>query len=134
MRSGWGMLSSSIPHPERIACCSVPGLQQPATKASHTIGGNNTRIVSSSWWWAYKCPKHVEHIISSINYSVAYSWFFFSAYSGSYLEAITEEYIMLPYKSLRNATSQVITACWWRFKPSGRLHSSWTAFSCRRRP
>ena len=41
---------------------------------------------------------------------------------------------MFPYKSIRNATSQVLTACWWRFKPSGRLHSSWTALSCRRRP
>ena len=44
--------SSNIPHPERIAGCPAPDLQQPATKASHTIGGNNTHIVSSSWWWA----------------------------------------------------------------------------------
>jgi len=26
----------------RATCCPVPDLQQPATKASHTIGGNNT--------------------------------------------------------------------------------------------
>ena len=32
--------------------CPVPDLQQPATKASHTIGGNNTHTISSSWWWA----------------------------------------------------------------------------------
>jgi hypothetical protein len=44
--------SSNIPHPERIAGCLRPDLQQPATKASHTIGGSNTHIVSSSWWWA----------------------------------------------------------------------------------
>jgi hypothetical protein len=44
--------SSNIPHPERIACCPVPDLQQPAIKASNTINGNNTHIVSSSWWWA----------------------------------------------------------------------------------
>ena len=29
----------------------------------------------SSWWWAYKCPKHVEQITSAINHSVALSWF-----------------------------------------------------------
>ena len=56
MRSGWAMLldplSSNIPHPECIASCPAPDLQQPVTKASHTIGGNNTHIVSSSWWWA----------------------------------------------------------------------------------
>jgi hypothetical protein len=28
-------------------------------------------IVSSSWWWACKCPKHVEQITSSINDWVA---------------------------------------------------------------
>jgi hypothetical protein len=39
---------------------------------------------------------------------------------------------MFPYKSVRNTTSQVLTACWCRFKPSGRLHSSRTALSCRR--
>ena len=53
-------------HPERIAGCPAPDLQQPATKTSPTIGGNNTHIVSSSWWWAqmpetcwayYKCNK-----------------------------------------------------------------------------
>jgi hypothetical protein len=32
-------------------------------------------IVSSSWWWAYKWPKHVEQITRSINYWVASSWF-----------------------------------------------------------
>ena len=46
MRSG--CCSSNIPHPERIACCPAPDLQQPATKASHTIGSKNTHIVSSS--------------------------------------------------------------------------------------
>ena len=34
--------SCNIPHTERIAGCPPPDLQQPATKASHTIGGNNT--------------------------------------------------------------------------------------------
>ena len=47
-----GQMQSSmprnIPHLEGIAGCPVPDLQQPATKASHTIGGNNTHIVSSS--------------------------------------------------------------------------------------
>jgi len=46
-----------------------------ATKALRTICGFNTSIVSSSWWWAYKCVKHVEQITSAINHSVASSWF-----------------------------------------------------------
>jgi len=66
-----GSCSSSFPHP----CCPAPDHRPPATKASHTICGNNTSTVSSSWWWAYKCPKHVEQIISAINRSVASSWF-----------------------------------------------------------
>jgi hypothetical protein len=71
---------SNIPHPERIAGCPASDLQQPATKASHTIGANNTHIVLSSWRWTLKCPKHVEHAISVINHSVASSWFFFSTH------------------------------------------------------
>ena len=43
-----GFCLRNIPHPERIAGCPAPDLQQPATKASHTIGGNNTHIVSNS--------------------------------------------------------------------------------------
>ena len=70
-----GSCSSSFPHPGRIACCSAPNSRPPATKALHTKCGNNTSIVSSSWWWAYKCPKHVEQIISAINHSVTSSWF-----------------------------------------------------------
>ena len=70
--------SNSFPHPGRIACCPVPDRRPPATKALHTIWGNNTSIFWSSWWWAYKCPKHVEQVISVINNSVASSWFFFS--------------------------------------------------------
>ena len=57
-----------------------------SNQALHTIGGNNTHIVSSSWWWVYKCPKHVEPIISAINHSVASIWFFFST-RGKYLPA-----------------------------------------------
>ena len=30
---------------------------------------------SFSWWWAYKCPKQLEQIISAITHSVASSWF-----------------------------------------------------------
>ena len=77
MRPGWGKLyeSHNFPHPWRTACCSAPNSRPPATKALHTICGNNTSIVSSSWWWAYRCPKHVEQIISAIKHSVASSWF-----------------------------------------------------------
>ena len=70
-----GSCSSRFSHPGRIACCPAPDRRPPATKALHTKYGNNTSIVSSSWWWAYKCPKHVEQIISAINHSVASSWF-----------------------------------------------------------
>ena len=47
----------------------------PATKALRTICGSNRSIVSSSWGWDYKCPKHVEQIISAIKHSSASSWF-----------------------------------------------------------
>jgi len=67
--------SQNFPHPGRIACCPAPDRRPPATKALHTICGSNTSIVSSSWWLAYKCPKHVEQIISAIKHSVASSWF-----------------------------------------------------------
>jgi hypothetical protein len=67
--------SHNFRHPGRIACCSTPNSRPPATKALHTICGNNTSIVSSSWWWAYECPKHVEQIIIAIKHSVASSWF-----------------------------------------------------------
>ena len=61
---------------------SLPLCTWPPTtsnQALHTVGGNNTHIVSSSWWWAYKCPKHVERIRSAINYSVTSSWVFLYA-------------------------------------------------------
>jgi len=70
-----GSYSSSFPDPGRIACCPAPDRRPLTTKALHTIFGNNTSIVSSSWWWAYKCPKHVEQIISAIKHSVVPSWF-----------------------------------------------------------
>jgi len=46
-----------------------------SNQALHTICGNNTHIVSSSWWWAQMCPKHVESFISAIKHSVTSSWF-----------------------------------------------------------
>jgi len=77
MHPGWGRLCNShkLPHPGCITCCPAPNSQPPATKALHTICSNNTSIVSSSWLWAYKCPKHVEQTISTIKHSVASSWF-----------------------------------------------------------
>jgi hypothetical protein len=62
--------SSNIPLSGRTACRPAP----PATKALHTTC-YNLSIVSSSWWWAYKCPKHVELITRSTNHLVATSWF-----------------------------------------------------------
>ena len=71
-----GNCANNFPHPGCIACCPAPHRRSPTTKALHTICDNNTSIVSSSWWWAYKCPKHVEQIISAIKHSVASSWFY----------------------------------------------------------
>jgi len=69
-------MSHNLPHPGRIACSPAPKSRPPATKALHTICGNNTSIVSSSWWWTYKCPKHLGQIISAIKHSIASSWFY----------------------------------------------------------
>jgi len=74
-------LSCNIPLPGHIACCPAPDPRQPATKHC-TQQAVITCIVLSSWWWALKCLKHVQHIISAINHSVASSWFFFSTLSG----------------------------------------------------
>ena len=42
--------------------------------------------VSSSWWWAWWCPKHVEQTIrSAIETSVASSWHFISTYHQQFL-------------------------------------------------
>ena len=65
----------NFPHPGHVSCCSAPSSRPPATKALHTICGNNTSIVSRCWWWAYKCPRHVEQIISAIKHSTVSSWF-----------------------------------------------------------
>ena len=91
---------SNIPYPERIAGCSVPDLQQPATKTSHTIGGNNTHVVSSSWWCALKCPKHVEHIISAMNHSVAPNWFFFCTHINGYIKSSSQITISILYVAI----------------------------------
>jgi hypothetical protein len=84
MCPGWGKLCHNFPPPGRIACCSTPNSRPPATKALHTICGNNTSIVSSSWWWAYECPKHVEQIIIAIKHSVTSIWFSFVRLFKSY--------------------------------------------------
>jgi hypothetical protein len=65
---------SSFHHPGCIACCHALDRRPLATKTLHTVRSNNTSIVSSPWWWVYKCPKHVEQIISAINHSAASSW------------------------------------------------------------
>jgi hypothetical protein len=68
-----------VQHPSYWTHSLLPCIWPPTTsnQALHTIGGNNTHIASSSWWWVQKCPKHVELIISAINHSVTSSWFFF---------------------------------------------------------
>ena len=47
MRDVARLKSSNVLHSGRIAGCPAPDLKQPATKASHTIGGNNTHTGSS---------------------------------------------------------------------------------------
>jgi len=71
-----GRCSSSFPHPWHIACCPAPDRRPPATKALHTVRGNNT---STAKWIEMKHNMYVyftcictlstlfvEHIISSI--------------------------------------------------------------------
>jgi len=117
-RPGWGRLcdwlssqSHNLPHPGPIACCSDCNSRPPSTKALHTICGNNASIVSSSWWWAYKCPKHVEQITSAINHSVISNWF---------------SSLRQPYKTLQNSYEHVCMYHTWndsisRLFPSFRL-------------
>jgi len=59
--------------------CPVCGLLQQA--ATFCI------ILSSSWWWAKWCPKHVEQAIrSAIKSSVASSWHFISTHQAKVSE------------------------------------------------
>ena len=65
-------------HPSSRTHSLLPCTWPPTTNnqgITHTTHGNNTCIVSCSWRWAYKCPKHVEQITSEINHSVASTWF-----------------------------------------------------------
>ena len=83
MAPWWGMLHDwVVQHPSSWTHSPLSCTWPPTTsnQAVHTICGNNTHIVSSSWRWAQKCQKHVEHIISAIKHSVASSWFFFSTH------------------------------------------------------
>ena len=52
MCPGWGMLLEQNSSTRTYSPLLCTWLQQPANKATHAIGGNNTHIVSSSWWWA----------------------------------------------------------------------------------
>ena len=54
---------------------------------------------ASSWWWAYKCPKHVEQIISAISHSVASSWF----------------YSLRIYNDARTNKHQIPSLVWWKW-------------------
>jgi len=69
-----GSCLSSFPHSGRVARCPAPERRPPATKALHTICGNNTSIVSSSDD-GHISARNVEQIISAINHSVASSRF-----------------------------------------------------------
>ena len=84
---------------------------------------HNASTVSSSWWWAYKCPKHVEQIISAINHSVASSWFsslciFISVNFGrlSHNKIGKQPHVSLkPNLIITHASSTVFRQvdCWW---------------------
>jgi len=130
-RPGWGKLcdwpgqSHNLCHSGPIACWSAPN-SRPATNALHTICGNNTSIVASSWWWAYKCPKHVEQIISAIKHSVASSWF---SSLHLYNDARTnihqlQNYIDVSDKSI-GVTSPYVTVV----ERKGLYRFSWLSFS-----
>ena len=53
----------------------VVGCYEQSSRLCVRDEGNCVTAVSISWWLAYKCPKHVEQIISAIKHSVASSWF-----------------------------------------------------------
>ena len=57
MRDVVRLQSSNIPPSGCIAGCPAPDLQQPATKASHTVGGNNTHIFSALLIMDIKVPE-----------------------------------------------------------------------------
>ena len=118
-----GICSSSFHHPGRIACCPAPDRQPPATKALHTICGNNTSIVSSSWWWAYKCTKHVEQITSAINHSVASSWFSFLRTKGICSLQFTRNSKMGLSQSGFGDVEEIQVAYHWRILR--RIHQTW---------
>ena len=98
--------SHNFPHTGRIVCCSTPNSRPPATKALHTKCGNNTSIVSSSWWWACEWPKHVEQIIIAIHHSVAPMWFSFLRLYYNAWTNIHQIYHCLTHKPL-------IWRIWW---------------------
>ena len=100
--------SHNFPHPGRIACCSTPNSRPPGTMALYTIRCNNTSIVSSSWWWAYECPKHVEQIIIAIKHSVASSWF---SSLRLYYDARTNVY-QIDTEMVRTAYKNFYTTCY----------------------
>ena len=118
-----GSFSSRFPHPGRIACCPAPDRRPPATKALHTICGNNTSIVSSSWWWAYKCTKHVEQITSAINHSVASSWFSFLRTKGICSLQFTRNSKMGLSQSGFGDVEEIQVAYHWRILR--RIHQTW---------
>ena len=86
-------------HPSSWTHTLLPCTWPPTTSSQvrHTIGGKYTHIVYSSWWWAKKCPKHVENIISAMH-TVTSSWFFF--YTSKYLTYRT--FITKPVKKYMN--------------------------------
>jgi len=65
----------NLPHPGHTTRRPTPNSRPPATKAPHTIRGDNTSTVSSSRWWPYECPKHPEQTITAIKHPAASSWF-----------------------------------------------------------
>jgi len=65
--------ASHIPEAQPAALHLTADHQQPRHYTPYAVV--TQVIVSSSWWWAYMCPKHVEQIISAIKHSVTSSWF-----------------------------------------------------------
>ena len=80
--------------------------------ALHTICGNNTSIVLSFWWWAYKCPKHADQIINAIKHSVTSSWF-------SSLRLYNDARTNIHQMSLVLFNSAVVACTRFYWKPTG---------------
>ena len=94
----------------------VVGDQVQGSRLCVRDGGSCSSSFPHPWWWAYKCPKHVEQIVSAINHSVASSWF--SSLRTQVLLCLA----MLSGRLWTDAYEYVALVEWW---PTEKPRSTW---------